>query len=119
MRTIANSSKNVQASLSVDRAFHDTIAKITGNIIVRGVMRNVHASLSDGWCRSQLTGEDLGLVVEQHAQIAAGIKSRNPAAARRAMEAHVRWAAEIETDRIEQAASSNPGVRPAVPIRDQ
>lgn len=83
--------------LEADRAFHDVIAQGAGNIVLRSTIRNLHTFHIGNWLGSKVTPEQLGSLVDQHAAIAVAIEERNATKARQAMEAHLAWAAAIET----------------------
>src|ERR1700730_17301305 len=65
MRVIGQTSKDMQAFLAVDLAFHVIVATAAGNIVLSGVLRNFHSSPSNSWSRSKVTLEDLELLINQ------------------------------------------------------
>jgi GntR family transcriptional repressor for pyruvate dehydrogenase complex len=110
MRSIAIDTREVPEFLVKDRAFHDVIGRATGNMVLRAMMRDLHNLLAANWTSSRTTPAQLKVLAEQHAAIAEAIRSRNPATARHAMEAHLRWAKDVETQHAsgENAPDGNP-----------
>jgi len=110
MRSIAMDTREVTEFLVKDRAFHDVVGRATGNMVLRAMMRDLHNLLVANWTGSRTTPAQLKLLAKQHAAIAEAIRSRNPATARRAMEAHLRWAKGVETQRAsgENGPDRNP-----------
>jgi DNA-binding FadR family transcriptional regulator len=100
MRNIARETRDVPAFLVNDRAFHDVIARATGNMVLRAMMRDLHNVLAANWTSSRTTPAQLESLAEQHAGIAEAIRSRDTAAARAAMEAHLLWAKSVEAAHI-------------------
>jgi GntR family transcriptional repressor for pyruvate dehydrogenase complex len=115
MRAIASDSRDLTQFLDVDRAFHDTIVRAGGNIALRQVARNIHAFLSGAWSNSKVTADELELLTGQHAAIARAIIERDPADARRAMEAHLLWAQQVE---LERSRASRPRRRGRTPAQE-
>jgi DNA-binding FadR family transcriptional regulator len=99
MRSIASESRNPAAFLRVDRKFHDVIGRVSANMVLRGIMRDLHNYVIARWTTSQITVAQLDIMVDQHTAIAAAIRAHDPTAARTATEVHLRWAKSIETER--------------------
>lgn len=106
MRTIARETRDVPAFLVKDRAFHDVIGRATGNMVLRAMMRDLHNLLAANWTGSRTTPTQLEALAEQHAGIAAALRSRDPDGARTAMEAHIHWAKDVETARGDAEAGA-------------
>jgi DNA-binding FadR family transcriptional regulator len=104
MRTIARETRDVPAFLVNDRAFHDVIGRATGNMVMRAMMRDLHNLLAANWTSSRTTPAQLEALAEQHAGIVEAIRARDPVAAGKAMDAHVRWAQSVETARCDDEA---------------
>jgi len=108
MRRIARTSKDTRAFLLADLRFHSVIGTAAENIVLRAVLRHFHAWVSESWSRSQAAPEDLELMMNQHARIVTAIRARDVAEAERAMEDHLQWAQQMETDRAKTAARAVP-----------
>jgi DNA-binding FadR family transcriptional regulator len=77
------------------------IARATGNMVLRAMMRDLHNVLAANWTSSRITPRQLESLAEQHAGIAEAIRLRDSAAARTAMEEHLLWARSVESARID------------------
>lgn len=99
MRSIAAESRDLAAFLKADRTFHDVIGRAAANMVLRGIMRDLHNYVIARWTTSQITQEQLKTLTDQHAAIAGAVRMRDPAVARAATESHLRWAKDVETER--------------------
>ena len=91
-----------QEYLIHDIRFHRTIAKASGNPILGALMETITASLYDARRQTVDNSSDLKESAELHREIFRAIRSRNPQAARHAMEQHLNLA------RMAQAAEPKP-----------
>jgi GntR family galactonate operon transcriptional repressor len=96
MKAIATTTYDRDEFLVADRAFHDAVARASGNEALRQVIRNVHDFLATAWSRSTIAEDELELLAGMHARIAVAIRDGDASAARDAMAAHVERAAEKE-----------------------
>lgn len=103
-----------QEYLIHDVRFHRTIARAAGNPILGALMETVTASLYD--TRRLTVDHTAGLKdsAEMHREIYRAIRSRNPQAARLAMERHLNLARMAEAAESNQPAKSRP-VEPTQP----
>lgn len=88
--------ESIEEFLRHDREFHEAIALASDNLALRQLTREVHGYLSSSWEESLLKVTDVAEAAAQHAAIGAAVAAADSAAARRAMEAHIRWAGDIE-----------------------
>ena len=96
LEAIASGSRDLEAFLKTDRAFHDVIARAGDNVALRAIMRNLHRFMSFNWEDSRIHRSELALLVEHHRRIAEAIARRDPDGARQAMLDHISWASRIE-----------------------
>jgi DNA-binding FadR family transcriptional regulator len=108
MRAIAAGPRDLPRFLDVDLEFHNVVGAAARNLVLRGVMRALHAFLSAYWQDSRIVGDQLETLAAQHAAIAAAIGRRDPDRARRAMEAHLVWARQIDLGSKTAAAARRP-----------
>ncbi len=97
LKEVAHGSRDVRAFLAVDRGLHAAVASAAGNDVLLGVLRNLQSFLSRAWTDSRVKPEDLAELAEQHDAVARAIVAGQPAAAARAMAAHLNWAMRMET----------------------
>jgi DNA-binding FadR family transcriptional regulator len=83
----------VSEFLECDRDFHLVIATASANRVLRAVVRDVHELLTTSWLLSDLGGDDLAAIYEQHSMIAQAIIDRDSARAESVMRDHLEWAA--------------------------
>jgi GntR family transcriptional repressor for pyruvate dehydrogenase complex len=93
-----------QEYLIHDIRFHRTIARASGNPILGALMETITASLYDTRRMTVDNSVDLKESAELHREIFRAIRSRNPQAAKHAMEQHLNLA------RMAQAAEPKPDV---------
>ncbi len=101
--------------MALDREFHNTIARGSGNRVLAAVRRDIAEVLATLWSLSNLTARGMAAVSEQHAQIARAISSGDDAEAYRTMKEHLGWAAGIDLGQLTPIATSpdrgpNPGL---------
>ena len=96
-----------QEYLIHDIRFHRTIAKAAGNPILGALMETITASLYDTRRMTVDNSSDLKESAELHREIFRAIRSRNPQAAKHAMEQHLNLA------RMAQAAEPKQAAEPA------
>ena len=89
-----------QEYLIHDVRFHRTIARASGNPILGALMETITASLYDTRRMTVDNSVDLKESAEFHREIFRAIRSRNPQAAKKAMEEHLNLA------RMAQAAEA-------------
>jgi DNA-binding FadR family transcriptional regulator len=92
MRDLLNAEQGAEF-LECDREFHLVIATASANRVLRAVVRDVHELLITSWLLTDLIGDDLQAIYEQHAGIARAIFDRDSARAEAAMREHLEWAA--------------------------
>ena len=96
-----------QEYLIHDIRFHRTIARASGNPILGALMETITANLYENRRYTVGNSVDLKESAEMHREIYRAIRSRNPEAARRAMEQHLNLA------RMAQASEIAPASDPA------
>lgn len=115
MSRLAEAGRDRVAFLAADRAFHDCMARASGNPLVAAIRRDIGAVLAMGFALSQLTAEDMRAVAAQHREIAAAVVARDHERARTASEDHVRWAIDVDLRDIEKleggSAAGGPSLR--------
>lgn len=99
LEEIAGGSRNLEAFLKTDRAFHDVIARAGDNVALRAMMRDLHRFMSFNWEDSKIRRSELAMLVGHHRRIAEAIARRDPDGARQAMLDHISWASRIEVER--------------------
>jgi DNA-binding FadR family transcriptional regulator len=100
MTAIADGSRDLDAFLRADRAFHERVAAASGNMVLRQVVRDVHRFLASAWSRSTITAEELPYLAQLHAKIADAIARADEDAAADAVEFHLTRAADKEALRL-------------------
>lgn len=93
---IASARGPLDRFLDVDYAFHSLIYSLTGNLPLSQISRDVQGYLASSWQSSKLTETDMAESAQQHVAIGKAILKRDAEGARKAMDAHIRWAATIE-----------------------
>jgi DNA-binding FadR family transcriptional regulator len=88
--------EDLAAFLAEDRLFHDSIARIAGNTVLRQVTRALHEHLADNWSNSRVTAPELESLTDQHEAIADAVSHRDPDEAVEAMRRHLEWAEAVE-----------------------
>ncbi len=86
---IAESTRDPEEFLHVDRAFHDAIARASGNEVLRQMIRNVHGYLTRAWSRTTVADDEIELLAALHTDIADAIRARDEVRAGEAMSAHL------------------------------
>jgi len=107
MRAITETTRNLDDFLRLDRAFHEMVAKASGNLALRQVIRNVHQFLSSAWSSATITEQELPHLTDLHSAVAEAIARGDAWAARQAMEAHLAEAAAKQARRREQLQAHN------------
>jgi GntR family transcriptional repressor for pyruvate dehydrogenase complex len=93
MRELLDAEHGAVEFLDRDREFHLVIATASANRVLRAVVRDVHELLLTSWLLSDLTGDDLRAIYEQHSDIARAIYDRDSSLAETTMREHLEWAA--------------------------
>jgi len=101
MRVISTGSQNLDDFLRLDRSFHDLVAKASGNLALRQVVRNIHQFLSSAWSSATISVGELPHLTELHAAVAETIARADGPGARQAMEAHLAEAAAKQARRMD------------------
>jgi GntR family transcriptional repressor for pyruvate dehydrogenase complex len=104
-----------QEYLIHDIRFHRTIARAAGNPILGALMETITASLYDARRMTVDNSSDLKESAEFHREIFRAIRSRNPQAARHAMEQHLnlaRMAQAAENKSAENKSAENKSAEP-------
>ena len=89
MTEITRGDKDLAEFLRLDRAFHEMVARASGNRALLQLVRNVHEFLLPNWHTGTITAERLPHLTELHSAVAYAIEQGDARAARRAMEAHL------------------------------
>jgi GntR family transcriptional repressor for pyruvate dehydrogenase complex len=97
-----------QEYLIHDIRFHRTIARAAGNPILGALMETITANLYDGRRRTVQNSLDLKQSAEMHREIYRAIRSRNPEAARRTMQQHLKLASAAQASEPATAAETAP-----------
>ncbi len=82
--------------MDADRAFHDLVARASGNQVVAAVTRDIRELLGTLWGFSHVGVDDTVQVAEQHRAIADAIARHDAAGASAAMRVHLMWAAHAD-----------------------
>ena len=85
--------QSVAKQMECDRRFHEVLARATGNVLFSMLLGTV-APLLDASRKTTLSRVGPGRAVEGHTAILASLRARDPQAARRAMELHLKMAEE-------------------------
>lgn len=93
----ANPDTPLSQFLETDRAFHDLLAQIAGNLALRQIIRQVHVYVSSAWTGVRLGTAERLEVAQQHKKISDSIMAGIPAQARAAMEFHINYAEREQT----------------------
>lgn len=75
--------------LRADRAFHETIAAASGNLVLANLLKVLHARAQRFWAMSLSHQPHIAEVAAEHREILRCLRRRDGAAARRAVEHHV------------------------------
>ena len=94
--------------MEADRAFHDLIARASGNQVVAAVSRDIRELLGTLWGISHVEAADALDVAEQHRAISDAIGRRDAAGAGEAMRAHLLWAAHADLHGSGEVAGLRP-----------
>jgi DNA-binding FadR family transcriptional regulator len=105
MKAIAGESRGRRRFLAIDHDFHATMARISGNVVLSQVIRNIHAFLSAAWSNSNLTADGMAVVADQHIEIADAIAAGDAERAGSATEAHIEFA---QNDELRPNARDDP-----------
>jgi GntR family transcriptional repressor for pyruvate dehydrogenase complex len=98
------------AFVAADVAFHLRVAKAAGNETFLQIMVSVRALLQVWMARVVYSAEDLAVLAAEHAPIYDAIVARDPAAARAAMDAHLKQAfARLEVTLVADATTAEAG----------
>jgi DNA-binding FadR family transcriptional regulator len=89
LRRIATTTGDVDEFLRVDRVFHDTIARASGNEVLRQMIRNVHGYLTRAWSRITIADGEIEHLAGLHVDIADAIAAGDEARAGEAMSGHL------------------------------
>jgi GntR family transcriptional regulator, rspAB operon transcriptional repressor len=81
--------RNVEQLMLLDRAFHDTIARMAKNAVLADVLRHLHERSLRFWFISLRDSSHHQDVLAQHRAIVKALQSRNPDAAEAAMRDHI------------------------------
>lgn len=100
LREISRTTQDLDEFLVADRAFHDLVAKASGNVVLRQVIRDVHGFLAIAWARTSISEEELDLLADFHADIASAIADGDAERARSAMAGHLERAAAKERAKL-------------------
>jgi DNA-binding FadR family transcriptional regulator len=93
----ANPDTPLSQFLETDRAFHDLLAQIAGNLALRQIIRQVHVYVSSSWTGVRLGPAERLEVAGQHKEISDAIVAGIPTQARVAMEFHINYAEHEQT----------------------
>jgi GntR family galactonate operon transcriptional repressor len=98
--------RDIERFLETDRAFHELVYAVAGNMALAQVSRPVHRFLSGQlWSpSSQVQPDQLEQLALQHQRVAEAISGGDEAGARRAMTEHILYARDIEMSRLESSS---------------
>lgn len=85
----ASESNNVVKALDADRAFHEVLADASGNQVLPGVLKHLHARSQRFWALSLDHEQHSREVIEEHNAIIAALEERDGEAALIAIERHI------------------------------
>lgn len=80
---------DIERMMLLDREFHDTLAHAAGNVVLADVLRNLHERSLRFWFISLRDSDHHRRVWAQHRTIVRTLRSRQPAAAEKAMREHI------------------------------
>lgn len=108
---------DVATVLQFDSEFHDLVARASRNLALRRVAVPIHGFLA--WSSgSRLTADLIDVLIEQHHQVASAIANGNGDAAAAAMDAHITWAMDVESNGdLDGATQPARGATPLPPFR--
>lgn len=86
---LAAAPDDLDAILESDRLFHAVIAEASGNRVLAEVLAGLHGRSVRFWALSLATGHHQAEVAEEHAEILAALRRRDPDGAAAAMTAHI------------------------------
>jgi len=81
--------RNVEQMMLLDRAFHDTLARMAKNAVLADVLRNLHERSLRFWFISLRDSDHHREVLAQHRAIVKALQGRQPDAAEAAMRHHI------------------------------
>ncbi len=81
--------RNVEQMMLLDRAFHDTLARMAKNAVLADVLRNLHERSLRFWFISLRDLDHHREVLAQHRAIVKALQGRQPDAAEAAMRHHI------------------------------
>jgi DNA-binding FadR family transcriptional regulator len=110
MSEISAGTRDLNAFLLVDRAFHERVAEASANRVLRQVIREVHQFLASAWSTSTIEVDELPDLVQMHEGIARAIAEGNAEAAAEAVDFHLTHAANKDAARY---SGSKVGKQPA------
>jgi DNA-binding FadR family transcriptional regulator len=99
--------ENLDGFLRLDRAFHEAVARSSGNLALRQVIRNVHQFLPVAWSSTGLPGlqpHEIPHLIELHSAVAEAITRGDAPGARHAMQTHLRESAAKQAARSKREA---------------
>lgn len=94
LKQMGTASKNADKFVAADVAFHVVVARAAGNSAIAGVMSSIRALLRVWISRVMSSGASFEPSMKEHAAILDAIEKGRPAAARKAMQAHMSGAHE-------------------------
>jgi DNA-binding FadR family transcriptional regulator len=103
MRTLAEGQVDLSRFMAADQAFHRLIARSGANSVLSAVSRSFWRAVSLLWLESKLDAQQIQEVVQQHQRIAEAITVRDPDAAAKAMEDHLRAASTMDVGHFSQS----------------
>jgi DNA-binding FadR family transcriptional regulator len=109
MSEISTGTRDLNAFLIVDRAFHERIAEASANRVLRQVIREVHQFLGSAWSTSTIEVDELPNLVQMHEGIASAIADGNAEAAAEAVDLHLTNAAKKDAARYSGSKVGEPG----------
>lgn len=82
--------RNIERLLLLDRAFHETLSRISANTFVQDILANLHERSLGNWFSTINIPGRIDEVAKEHAAIAEAIRSHDEEAAAHAMAHHIK-----------------------------
>jgi DNA-binding FadR family transcriptional regulator len=96
MQAIKADPQSLDHLLELDHQLHNTIASVSGNLVLASMMRALERIVRSTWSMTHVDADDLPVLVAQHRAIAIAINRGDPQRAQQAMVAHMKWALQRE-----------------------
>jgi DNA-binding FadR family transcriptional regulator len=94
--------------LNSDQEFHDVVATISGNAVLRQIIREVHVHSAMAWDNLEMDKDEHVRIAARHMAVAVAISEGNVEATRLAVADHMESVREEQTTKGSDAGSSSP-----------